>query len=182
MTDAQNHSAAERLRQSVERHATRELADCVACGVPLFPAATDAEKAAWVGHACGELERRFAPDTIRAIRKACHCREEGRLDEMKSWLGALYRESSSLAEFVEKVNAHGAGWYIEDGALYTKFLNCECYMLQGVASLESMTWCLCAEGYTEDLFRHVFGREVESELLQTIKTGHEFCLIAIRIT
>lgn len=181
MMDDACHPAAESLLRSLEGKCPPEVADRIARGVRLTPDATDAEKAAWVAHTTRELERRLNQDTIREIRKRCHCREEGRLDEMKTWLGGLYRESSSMEEFVDKVNAHGAGWYLRDGEIHTKFLNCECHMLRDVSALDSMTWCLCAEGYTEELFGHVFGREVKSELVQTIRTGHEFCLVKIRL-
>lgn len=182
MTMADWHIEARKLFRELSGIAGADAAREIAHGVPLRSDASDEEKAAWVRHVCGELERGFDAAAIRAVKTACHCDEQGKLPEMKQWLGRLYRESRSMAEFVDRVNEHGAGWYLEGGALYTKFLDCECSMLRGVESLPTATWCQCAIGYTENLFRHVFGYEVRSELLQTIKTGAPFCLIRIERT
>ena len=174
------HREVEKIRASV-RHCSGAAADGFIAERMLGADATDLEKAEWVHGIVADLERRFDEEIIRDIRKGCHCDEEGRLGEMKKWLGGLYRESGSIEEFVARVNGHGAGWYIEDGWLYTKFLTCECYMLRAVPRLSTKTWCHCTEGYTAALFRDVLGREVESELVQTIKMGHEFCVVRIRI-
>lgn len=174
------HNEVTKLYRRLTAHCSPETAEAIARGVRLDASADDGEKASWVRHAAAALDEAFPADVIRAIRLGCHCDEEGRLGEMKEWLGGLYRESSTLAEFVEKVNAVGAGWHIEDGWIYTKFLTCECHMLRAVERLPTNAWCLCTEGYTRELFRHVFGCEVESELVQTIKMGHEFCLVKIR--
>lgn len=171
------HPEAEKLHDAGRKFGGGDLARKIAFGVPLPRGASDAEKAAWVLHITRELEGNFGEETIKAIRTGCHCRD--RLEEMKAWLGGLYREASGIEGFVAKVNAHGAGWYIEDGAVYTKFLDCECYMLRAVDGLESKTWCYCTLGYTKALFGAVFGHEVEVELVHTIKMGHDFCLVKV---
>lgn len=173
------HPEATKLYNAVIARSDAQTARAVARGVGLAANADDKDKADWVRHATAELERRFDRDAVKAIRRGCFCREEGRLDEMKAWLGGLYRESSSLAEFVDKVNAHGADWEMDGDVVVTKFLTCECYMVQGVDRLPDKTWCYCTEGYTRELFRHVFDREVHSELTQTIKTGAPFCIVKV---
>ena len=171
------HPAAENLRRNLLRFCDAAQAEAIA--FPLHAAASDAEKAAWVRRITSTLKERFSPDAIRTVMMGCHCEDLCRLGEMKKWLGGLYRESSSLADFVERVNAHGAGWTLEDGAIHTKFLSCECHMLRDVDALDSRAWCHCTEGYTKALFEHVFGCEVESELVQTIKTGYDCCIVKI---
>ena len=174
-----SHQTAVALKRNLLRFCDETLADSIAFEIPLPSRATDKEKAAWVRHVVASLERHFSRDTVRSVMMGCHCENLCRLGEMKQWLGQLYGESSSVASFVEKVNSHGAGWRIEDGAIYTKFLWCECHMLKDVDSFSSTTWCHCTEGYTKALFEHVLGCEVESELVQTIKTGHECCIVKI---
>lgn len=175
------HPEVEKLCRNVAKYAPQDVAEQIACGIALPESADDAAKAAWVGSICRGLEERFDEETIKSIRLGCHCDEAGRLDEMKRWLRGLYVESSGIEDFVDRVNRHNAGWYIVNGEIYTKFLGCECHMLQGVDRLTSKTWCYCTAGYTEELFRHVFGCEVESTLLQTIKMGHDACVVKIRI-
>lgn len=175
----QPHPTAEKLYANLRRLGRADLADRIAAAIPLPASATDGDKAAWVRRVVAELDRDLPPETARAVMLGCHCGDVCRLDEMKDWLGGLYRASASLEEFVARVNAHNAGWYLEGGALCTKFLWCECHMLRAVASLPSRTWCHCTEGYTKALFEHVLGCEVDSELLQSIKTGHDFCLVKI---
>lgn len=175
------HPVADKLHRNLERECGGEMADRVAYGVDLAADAPPEDKAAWVRHVVAELEGRLPEGARRDVMMGCHCDEICKLDDMKEWLGGLYRGSATMEEFVEKVNRHGAGWYIEDGSLYTKYLWCECHMLGAVESLPSLTWCHCTEGYAKALFEHVFGREVESELLRSIKTGAECCLIRIAL-
>ncbi len=174
-----DHPEVGKLFRNIQKFADDGAAGEITRAAPLSVDASDTEKAAWVTTISAELEKHFNEETIKAIRMGCHCNEEGRLPEMKQWLRGLYRESSSLAEFVGKVNAHGAGWYIKDGAIYTKFLTCECYMVQGIEHLDSKTWCYCTVGYTRNLFEYVFEQPVESELVQSIKTGSEFCVVKV---
>lgn len=173
------HPTADRLKRNLLEVCDESLADAIAFGTPLPAGATDEEKAAWVRHVVAGLETHLSGQDIRTVMMGCHCEDLCRLGEMKQHLGKLYRESASLEEFVEKVNEHGAGWRLEDGALYTKFLWCECHMLKNIEQLSSTTWCHCTEGYTKALFEHVLGCEVESELVRTIKTGHECCVVKI---
>lgn len=104
----------------------------------------------------------------------CHCDEEGRL-------GELFDQSSNLADFVDRANRHGAGRQVRDGAAHRKLLSCECHMLREAETLTTNAWCYCTAGYTKNLFEHIFGCcPVEAELLQSIKTGHEYCVMTIK--
>lgn len=179
--DASQHPTPRRLHANLLRFCDADMARDIAYGVPLSVSASDAEKAVWVRYAVSELERLFSPDTARSVMMGCHCEDVCRLGEMKTWLGGLFREASGFEDFVDRVNEHGAGWYFEDGWLYTKFLWCECHMLRVIERLPSMTWCHCTEGYTKALFEHVLGCGVESELVQSIKTGHDHCLVRIKV-
>lgn len=126
----------EKLFANVKQYATLELAQHIAYGKPLPEDATDAQCAEWVAHVAQELEANFDAPTIKQIRQGCYCREEGKLDENKQWLAGIYKQSGSVTEFVDKVNAHGAGWYMAEGALYTKYFDCSCPLLQGVERLQ----------------------------------------------
>lgn len=176
------HPAAANLRANLTRLCGEDEAARIVDVAPLSPEATDTEKAEWVRRVVAALEARFSEDAVRLVMMGCHCDDICRLGEMKEWLGGHYRESASMEEFVERMNRHGAGWELKDGEIYTRFLWCECHMLREVDALDSKTWCYCTEGYTKALFEHVLGSEVESELVQTIRTGHDCCIVKIRPT
>lgn len=171
-----SHREVEKLTASLRQ---AENGDALAAAVPpLDAAAGDTEKAAWVRAVVG-LFGALPESEVQEIRARCRCDEEGKLGEMKRWLKAVWSESASLADFVDRMNALGAGWYLDDGRLYTKFLTCECYMLKQVETLPDRTWCHCTMGYTRNLFEHVFGRPMEAEVTRTIKTSHPYCLVAV---
>lgn len=172
-----SHREVEKLTASLQ---LAENGDALAARVPpLDTAAGDAEKASWVQAVVGLFGESLPEDEVREVRARCRCDEEGKLGKMKRWLKGVRSESASLEDFVGRMNALGAGWYIEDGRLYTKFLTCECYMLRQVDTLPDRTWCYCTMGYTRNLFEHVFGRPMDAEVTKTIKTGHPFCLVAV---
>ena len=175
----ETHPEVEKLRRNLAEHCDAATAGEIAGGVPLPPSADDKQKTAWVRHVVDALDRRFDPETIQRIRMGCHCGEAGRLGEMKTWLGGLYRAASGLEDFVAKVNEHGAGWHLEGGTICTKFPRCECRMVQGIDILPSDTWCKCTVGYTRNLFEHIFGRPVKCELTQSIKRGANHCVVKV---
>ncbi|WP_195267237.1 DUF6144 family protein [Eubacterium sp. 1001713B170207_170306_E7] len=170
----------ERLSQSLEKNVSREAAEALVRRVPLRPGATPKERAEWVNRLSEELEASFDRETIIKIRMGCHCNENGRLEETAEAFRALYQSNGqNLERFVSHLNKSGAGWRIKGDALYTKMFTCECPMLEKAEPSPSLTWCYCTAGYSKAFFEAVFERPVEVELLQTIKQGHDCCLLKI---
>ena len=91
----------------------------------------------------------------------------------------LYEETGSLENFVTIINEHNRGWYIEGRSFFTRFWVCECPMLFGIERLPSQTWCNCSVGYSQKVWEHVFECPVTVELLSSIKTGHDVCLMKV---
>ncbi|MCC8181049.1 MAG: DUF6144 family protein [Planctomycetes bacterium] len=174
------HEEAVKLHNALEKRYGTAVADAIAYPdqAPLPVDADDEAKAAWVKHIVAALDSRFDQDEIRAIRSQCNCRN--RMDEMRSWLGGIFRESHGLEDFVEKVNKHGAGWYLEDRAIHTFFSECACPMLAQVDFLPSSTWCECSRGYSRELFESVFNCRVDAELTRCVKAGDAKCEVVIR--
>lgn len=173
------HPEAVKLYRNVLKYSDARTAAEIAYGVDLPLCAAREQRMKWIDHISGGLERKFDENAIKTIRMGCYCTEASKFEETKAWIKALYLDSKSMAEFVDKMNARSAGWYIEDGALYTKFFFCECPMLEGVEALPTKTWCYCTAGYSKALFEDIFGYAVEVELLQSIKTGDDICLMRI---
>ncbi|MBP7175328.1 MAG: hypothetical protein KBA53_03775 [Thermoclostridium sp.] len=175
----EKHNEARKLFDNISKFADRELAEEIAYGADLLPAAGIDEKAKWVKHVSSELEKHFEEHTIKDIRMGCYCNENGKLDQSKEFIRKIYSASASLRDFVNKMNEHGAGWYIEEGNLYTKYDSCPCPMLEGVDLLPTKTWCYCTVGYNKHIFESVFEREVDVELIESIKIGNKQCLMRI---
>ncbi|WP_432663980.1 DUF6144 family protein [Wukongibacter baidiensis] len=175
----QIHNEAKKLYENVAKYSTLDVANKIAFrkDLPLCP--TESEMKEWVEFVSCELEKEFEEDTIKSIRMGCHCTENGKLDESKKFIKSIYDDSVSTADFVDKMNEHGAGWYIEDGYLFTKYFSCPCPMLEGVDTLPTKTWCYCTVGYNKKIFEYVFDCEVDVELIESIKIGDSQCLMRI---
>ncbi len=173
------HPEAVKLYKNVMKYSDARTAAGVAYGVALPLSAAKEQRVEWIAHISSELARKFDENTIKTIRMGCYCTEASKFEETKAWIKALYLESENMAEFVAKMNAKAAGWYLEGGALYTKFFFCECPMLEGIGTLPTKTWCYCTVGYSKALFEDIFGYAVEVELLQSIKTGSDICLMKV---
>ena len=195
METTKRHPEAVQLYNNILRLADKQTAHDIAYGLPLAPDAPAEQRAAWVAYVIDALEKRFSPDVIKQIRLGCYCNENEAPTKCKSagylcadtelfttvrdWLKGLYASSSSMEDFVAKANAQNLGWYVEGGELYTKFFECECPMLEAVGQLPTFTWCYCTAGYSKRLFEAVFGYPVDVEMIQSIRQGHEFCLMRI---
>ncbi len=168
------------LFENVKKYGTEELAYKIAYGKPLSESSTTEECIEWVEFISRELEANFDEPNIKLIRQGCYCTENGKLDENKQWLKDIYTHSRDISEFVDKVNESGAGWYIEHGAIYTKFFDCSCPMLEGIEHLQTKTWCHCTAGFVKEIFEYVLGAEIDAEIIKSIKIGDPFCLVMVR--
>lgn len=175
----QVHKEAIRLYDNITRCGSSEIAHKIVFGIELSPNATVTEMADWVNHVSSELERGFDEATIKAIRMGCYCDEDGKLDESKRLIKEIFDVSESMDDFVARMNAQNVGWYMEGGFLFAKYFSCSCPMLEGIDRLATKTWCYCTVGFNRHIFEHVFGCRVDVELLESIKMGHEQCLMKI---
>jgi predicted hydrocarbon binding protein len=131
----------------------------------------------WVKNTMKRLEDNFDSATLKVIRMNCQCGYG--MDEKLALLKELVKSSSSLREFAGDSRAITAGLSYSDGDLYLQFPFCPCPMLAEVDRLETSTWCQCTTGYSKVIFEKAFGCEVNVELLKSIKTGDEICLMKI---
>jgi len=131
----------------------------------------------WVKSTMHRLENRFDKDTTKLIRMNCQCGYG--MDEKLALLNELKADASSMEEFGNSDRAKAAGLFCQDGILYLQFLFCPCPMLAEVDRLETKTWCQCTTGYSKVLFEKVFGCAVDVELLKSIKSGDDICLMNI---
>lgn len=165
------------LYDNITKYSGSEIADNIAYGMDQPQSST--EKAQWVRYISSKLEEHFDERTIKNIRMGCYCNENGKLEESKEFIKNIFLCSSSMHDFADKMNEHGAKWYIEDGNLFTKYFSCPCPMLESIDYLPTKTWCYCTVGYNKEIFEYVFDCEVDVELIESIKTGSKQCLMKI---
>lgn len=163
------------IYEAVKRESDDETAKSIVHGDN--GSAMNQDNAAWVKAAMHRLENKFDPATTKQIRMACQCGYG--MDEKLKLIENLLAASSSMEEFACSENAKAAGLFYQDGMLYLQFQFCPCPMLADVDRLETNTWCQCTTGYSKVLFEKAFGCAVDVELLKSIKTGDDICLMKI---
>ncbi len=183
------------LYEQIKAISNEEIAKSIVFSVSLPITASIAQKSDWVNFVANQLQQQFDEKTIIKIRQGCYyestqtclkkhidgyeCLDKKIYDCTKKWLKSQYEISNNLNDFVNRVNERSLGWYVKDEILHTKFFECECPMVQGIEILSSKVWCYCSTGYSKRLFEDVFDCTVDVELLESIKTGSDICLMKI---
>ncbi|HBR31440.1 MAG: DUF6144 family protein [Eubacteriales bacterium] len=174
-----------RLYESVRNNIGEEAADSMAEIVYLSKSADFKRKFKWANEVCSYLENNYNDDQIKRIRMGCSCTPPPKYIEA---VKKLYQESESLDEFCEKYNAAYGGnhslWHegnaVENTAvLFFSYPHCYCDCVQRVDGIVSKTWCLCTLGYTKKLFDAVLECDTEVELIESVKTGGNRCVMSI---
>lgn len=131
----------------------------------------------WVKNTMKRLDEAFDAPTVKKIRMNCQCGYG--MEEKLAIVKELMAMSSSLEEFGNHEKAKAAGLSFSNGELFLMFPFCPCPMLADVENLETKTWCQCTTGYSKVLFEKAFGCKVDVELLKSVKTGDDICLMKI---
>lgn len=139
--------------------------------------ARDESNPTWVKSTMHRLENKFDFNTIKQIRMDCQCGYG--MEQKLTLLQKLKSSASNLEDFVHSDEAKKAGLFCREGELYLQFFFCPCPMLADVDQLESKTWCQCTTGYSKVLFEKAFGCDVDVNLLKSIKSGDDICLMKI---
>lgn len=169
-----------RLYQSISAHVGEDAANRIADKMPLSKSADFQKKFGWAEAVCAELEKEFNDDTVRKIRMDCACGPEmGKLSKLKK----VYQSTADLSDFSEKANQLHLGFTVayEDGELFLIYPQCYCSCVKRVERPISISWCYCSLGYAKKAFEYVLGRNIEVELIESIKTGGKECRIKIFI-
>ncbi len=161
--------------EAIQRRSDSETAKEIVYGCDGL--AKNEKYAEWVKSTMSRLEDKFDQETTKQIRISCQCGYG--MDERLTFLKELIATASNMEEFANSDKAKAAGLFCKDGELYLQFLFCPCPMLADVDKLETKTWCLCTTGYSKVLFEKAFGCEVNVDLLMSIKTGDDICLMKI---
>ncbi|MGF7142723.1 hypothetical protein HNQ56_001141 [Anaerotaenia torta] len=173
-----DHAHAIKLYQSLKRHIGPEAAGDFLEKLPLSKSADYNKKFKWANEVCSYLEERFSEEEIRKIRMDCCCLPGSKAEEAR----ILYESSADYGEFCERFNKkHAPGNSLShDGkALYFSYPACYCSCIKRGDGNVSGSWCACTLGYTQKLFSHALSCKVQVELLESVKTGGEKCVMKI---
>lgn len=167
-----------RLYESLLKHTDEETAERIAHKIPLSKSADYIKKIAWAESICNDLQSEFDDNIIKEIRMDCACGPEyGKINKMKK----IYQSSNNIDEFIFKLNSLNQGFIVEykDNALFLIYPTCYCSCVKRIDKNMPEIWCYCTLGYTKKMFEGVLEREVDVELLESVKTGGNKCVIKI---
>lgn len=167
-----------RFLESMKKHDMTEAAERFSEEHPLSKSANIEKKFEWAQRVCGFLSENFDDDTVKKIRMDCACGPElGKGKKIKD----IYEKESDISVFVEKVNKLNQGFTLEyDGKdFYLIYPQCYCSCVKRIGETLPKEWCYCTLGYTKRMFQYIFDKEVQVELLSSIKMGDDNCKIRI---
>lgn len=177
---AKNDNAhAVRLAESVIKHAGQDRAADLAEKYPLSKSADIKKKFTWAQNICGYLEEHFEEETVIQLRKECKC-GDGRSTANK--LIKYLKQAGNVEGMVSLFNqkeTFASLEYISDRKVRFCYPQCYCGCVKRVPEELSKIWCYCTLGYTESLFKEVFGTEVKATLLKSIKAGGDKCVMEV---
>jgi len=165
-----------RLYNSIANNIGKAAADDFAKNLPLSKSATFERKFKWAVDVCKYLENKYSRGDIKKIRMDCAC---GPSEKQMNDLRALFLSSKNLTEFAEKYSNDNHSLWCEDDTLYFSYPRCYCSCVKRMNKPLSNTWCMCTLGYTKRLFDFALNCETSVELIESVKTGSNRCVIKI---
>lgn len=150
-----------------------------------FSAKNATAKAAWMRQMMLRLETNCDAETCNQVLQSCGrkcCGINSRKHARK-----LYLESTSLEEFILKMNHCGLGGgrlkLLSADTISAGYDRCFCGQVsQTEVPFPTITYCQCSVGWYKQLFETALGTQVEVELLQSIISGAKSCEFRIRLT
>ena len=181
MMPKNDHPQARRFYDSMEKHGKQEDGSRFSEEHPLPKSANGARKTQWAKDICAFLNDHYDDETVKAIRMDCACGPKYGYGGSK--LKAAYEKNRDPYAFVEKANALDLGFSLEyDGrAYYLIYPQCYCSCVNGTGDLLPKAWCYCTLGYSRRMFGYIFGKEVRTELISSVKQGDAVCRIGITV-
>lgn len=168
-----------RLLESMEKQNKADEANKFAKEHPLSKSANIEKKFHWAQKVCEFLNENYDDDTVKSIRMECSCGPElGKGKKLKD----IFEKERNISLFVEKVNKLNQGFTMEyDGEyFYLIYPQCYCSCVKRIDQKLPKAWCYCTLGYTRRMFEYIFSKDVQVELLTSVKMGDENCRIGIK--
>lgn len=168
-----------RMVESLNKYVGADYATDFESRYPLGKSADINKKFEWAKATSNYLEEHFDNNTLLQLRKDCRCNDgKSNADKVLKYLN----KASSIQEFVEffnKSETFASLEYVSDNKILFCYPECYCSCVKRVDQELSKTWCYCTLGNAEGVFTKVFKKDVQVNLLESIKTGGSKCVIEV---
>ncbi len=155
-------------------------ADAFSQSFPLSKSADVTRKHHWACNVCTALESQFGAEDAATIRRACRCGDGA---TMAKEILSCIKKAGSLTDgctlFTQK-NHYAFLEYVDEHSLIFGYHDCVCSCIKRAEGNVPRLWCECSAGYTEAMFRQLFGDTVCVTLLGTAKSGDSRCTFSVR--
>lgn len=169
-----------RLLRALEKFAGDDKGKDFVVMNPLSKSANIDKKFSWAEEVCTYLENNFDHETIVKVRKACRC-NDGK--SIANKINKYLKKSDDLKSFTDAFNkseTFASIQYMSDNNLLFIYPQCYCACVKRVKKELSKSWCYCTLGNVQCIFEEVFNKEVRVELLESIKSGCNRCVIDVK--
>lgn len=133
----------------------------------------------WIESLMEMLDDRVSPDVRIEIFEAC-----GRGCVPQSFIRsaqACKHEAEDDDDFLKRLSKVWGHLKIDGKKVYAVYEKCYCPLVRAYPGELSSTFCNCSRGWIKELFESALGREVDVEILSTIRRGDDVCRFEIRL-
>lgn len=146
--------------------------------LPVNPNA--ARKADWAISVCERMERELDADTVMSARMACHCKPP--VSKFAA-LKRAYARTHDIGAYVASMNAmnESADFWLEGNDIYMRYPRCYCSFVNKADKPLHKAWCACSLGYAKALNDDILMCDTSVELIKSVATGADECVIKISL-
>lgn len=166
----------EALRTSCDEEASIAFADAY----PLSKSADVDKKYRWACNVCHALEAQFSPHEAAAIRHACRCGDGKTMAQDISRCISTAGNLHDGCQLFSEQNKYAFLEYVSENEVLFGYHACVCSCIKRSEGSVPALWCECSVGYTEAMFRQVFGTSANVTLLGTAKSGSNRCAFRVQ--
>lgn len=93
----------------------------------------------------------------------------------------LWEGTRDIDAFLEALGGEWSHLKPEDDGVFVEYDKCYCPLVKTYPEAMTPTWCNCSRGWAKELFETALGRQVEVEMLDTIRQGGEKCRFQVHL-
>ncbi|HBC47758.1 MAG TPA: hypothetical protein DCZ43_11985 [candidate division Zixibacteria bacterium] len=156
----------------------------IAMGIEGYDKLKPVEKAAWWDSTMVRMEKALGRDKAIEVMQSCGQKCCGA--QTRSKAKTLFAKSSSIADFLTKLNNTGMGGgqltQINDNTIKGKYNKCYCgQVASATKQFATDIYCQCSRAWLEQYFSSIFDRPVAVKMDKTIREGAATCEFTVRL-